>query len=200
MDNKPTQLLLPGILFEEIDEFVTLLSGLRGSIESGADISNNISRIETQLPLLLDKLKENNNEQLRTVTVKWAGPFSIDEVLNMRGNADYGVYQIYGYHRIFGEDSLLYIGKTDRTFGRRFADHKKWLQEQEGVFIHVGRIVSDYDVYEREQLIKDTEELTIKRHIPPHNSNNIETYNGRLLKVINTGKYASLDREYMSRE
>ena len=80
---------------------------------------------------------------------------------------DYGVYQIYGYHRVFGANSLLYIGQTiDQTFGQRFTGHnRKLLRRLEEVSIHVGRIVSDYDVYERKQLIEDTEALTINQHI-----------------------------------
>ena len=200
MADKPTQLLLPGILLEEFDEFVTSLSGLKDRIEAGEDILYYISWIETQFPLFLDKLKENSNEQLRSVTVDWTGPFFIHDVLKMTNENDCGIYQIYGHHRVFGEAALLYIGETDQTFGERIAKHKGWVQETEGNFIYVGRIVSDYDAYERRQLIKDTEALTIKWHSPPYNSNNIGRYNGRLLKVVNTGKYGSLLPKYESRK
>lgn len=194
---------IPDILLEEIgreiNDFRTFLSELENRIESGEDISNNISWIETQSPRFLAKLKEINDEQLRSVTVEWTGPFKIDQVLEMTGKDDYGVYQIYGHHIIFGEASLLYIGETNQTFGRRFSGHNhEWLQEEEGVFIHVGRIVSDYDEYDRKQLIKDTEALTIYWHSPPYNSNNIDKYKGRLLEVVNTGEYGKLQREYVS--
>ena len=188
------------MLLEDIDEFVDSLSSLKERIEASEDTSDNIYWIETRLPLFLDELKKNNKERRRCVTVEWAGPFSIDEVLEMTGDNDYGVYQIYGYHITYGTDSLLYIGETtDQSFGKRIANHKQgWVQKTEGILIRVGRIVSDYDAYERKQLIKDTEALAIKLHLPSHNSNNIGRYNGRLLKVVNTGEYGSLQREYES--
>ena len=70
-----------------------------------------------------------------------------------------------------------------------------WLKEEEGVFIHVGRIASeDYD----EQARKDAEALTINWHSPAYNSSNIETYNGQRLKVVNRGEYRDLKTEYIS--
>lgn len=202
MDSKKTPLFPEVFLDEiekEIEEFVASLSSLMGRIETGEDISNTISWIETKLPQFLSKLKKNNNEQLHCVTVDWKGSFTIDEVLQMTKVDDYGLYQIYGNHTVYGPGSLLYIGETDKTFAQRFADHKsEWLQDDGGVFIHVGRIVSDYDEYDRKQLIKDTEALTINKHPPARNSNNIDRYNGRLLKVVNTGEYGKLQREYVS--
>ena len=70
-----------------------------------------------------------------------------------------------------------------------------WLKEEEGVFIHVGRIVSEY--YD-EQVRKDAEALTIYWHSPAYNSSNIETYNGQRLKVVNRGECGSLVAEYIS--
>ena len=204
MDSRNTP-LIPDIYFDEIngeiDEFVASLSSLKGRIEGGEDISNTISWIETKLPRFLSKLKKNNNERLYSVIIDWKGPFSIDEVMQMTKADDYGLYQIYGDHIVYGAKSLLYIGETDQTFGQRFADHKgEWLQGKQGVLIHVGRIVSDYDEYDRKQLIKDTEALTIKWHSPANNSKSIERYNGRLLKVKNTGEYGRLQPEYVSRK
>ncbi len=113
-------------------------------------------------------------------------------------NKDFGIYQIYGRHIIFGADSLLYIGETNQTFSQRFAEHTGWLEE-EGGSIHVGRIVSeDYDAYNRKKVIKDTEALTINWHSPPYNSSNIDTYNGQRLKVVNLGERGSLEEEYIS--
>ena len=197
--------LIPNIYFDEIsreiDKFVASLSSLKGRIEAGEDIWNTISQIETELPQFLSKLKKNNNEQLHSVMVEWEGDFKIDEVLQMTKTDDYGLYQIYGDHAVYGPCSLLYIGETDKTFGQRIADHKsEWLQDQdvEKVRIHVGRIVSYYDEYDRKQLIKDTEALTIYKHQPARNSKNIDRYNGRLLKVVNTGEYGNLHQEYVS--
>lgn len=138
---------------------------------------------------------------MRNVGVEWEGPFSIDKVLELTDeNKDFGIYQIYGRHIIFGTGSLLYIGETNTTFGQRFkTEHKVWLDEEEGVFIHVGRIMSeDYDAYGRKQVIEDTEALTIYWHSPPYNSCHVQRYKRQPLKVVNLGKRGSLDKEYSS--
>ena len=127
---------------------------------------------------------------MRIVRIEWEGPFSIEEVLELDDrNKDCGLYQIYGHHIVYGKDSLLYIGQTGNTFSQRFNEHLVWLEEEEGVFIHVGRIASeDYD----EQGRQDVEALTIHWHSPAYNSSNIETYNGQRLKVVNDGDRGDL--------
>ena len=133
---------------------------------------------------------------MRSVRIEWEGPFFLMEVLELDNrNKDYGLYQIYGHHIIYGVDSLLYIGETGQTFSERFNEHTVWLKEEDGVFIHVGRIASeDYD----EQVRKDAEALTINWHSPAYNSSNIETYNGQRLKVVNRGERRDLCAEYIS--
>ncbi len=134
---------------------------------------------------------------MRSIKIEWEGPFSIEEVLELGDRSkDYGLYQIYGHHIVYGKDSLLYIGETGQTFSQRFkSEHVMWLEEEEGVFIYVGRIASeDYD----EQVRKDAEALTIKWHSPAYNSSNIETYNGQRLEVVNRGEYRDLEAEYIS--
>lgn len=127
---------------------------------------------------------------MRSVRVEWEGPFSIEKVLELDNrNKDYGLYQIYGHHIVYGADSLLYIGETGQTFSQRFNDHAVWLEEEEGVFIRVGRIASeDYN----EQVRKDAEALAIYWHSPAYNSLNIEDYNGQPLIVVNSGERGDL--------
>lgn len=144
---------------------------------------------------------------MRSVRVEWEGPFSIEEVLKLNDqNDDYGLYQIYGRHIIFGANSLLYIGKAEGlTFSQRFNQHcLEWLLEEEGVSIRVGRIASkDYaydppDWSDWRKVLRDAEALTIYWHSPPYNSSNIETYNGQRLKVVNLGNPGDLCAEYIS--
>ena len=146
---------------------------------------------------------------MRTVRVEWEGPLSLDEVKELDDeDEDCGLYQIYGRHIIFGNDSLLYIGMTTSTFRRRFIDgtepHISWLVEEEGVSVYVGRIAEqDYEHdpplwSDWENVLKDAEALTIKWHSPPYNSRNIETYKGQLLKCVNLGDRGSLEEEYIS--
>ena len=146
---------------------------------------------------------------MRTVRVEWKGPLSLDEVKELDDDdEDCGLYQIYGRHIIFGDDSLLYVGMTTWAFERRFFSgddpHISWLVEEEGVSVYVGRIVEeDYEHdpplwSDWENVLKDAEALTIKWHSPPYNSRNIETYKGQLLKVVNLGARGSLEEEYIS--
>ena len=142
---------------------------------------------------------------MRSVRVEWEGPFSIDQVLELDDeDEDCGLYQIYGRHIIFGGGSLLYIGMTISTFSQRFTEHIVWLEEEEGVFIHIGRIVSEDYAYDPpywsdwQKVLEDTEALTIYWHSPPYNSQHIQRYKRQPLKVVNLGKRGSLDKEYSS--
>ena len=146
---------------------------------------------------------------MRSVRIEWEGPLSLDEVKELAdGDEDCGLYQIYGRHIIFGDDSLLYIGMTTSTFRSRFFSgrepHIEWLVEEEGVSVYVGRIVEEDYKHDPphwsdwQNVLKDAEALTIYWHSPPYNSSNIETYNGQRLKVVNLGNPGDLCAEYIS--
>ncbi len=136
---------------------------------------------------------------MRTVRVEWEGPLSLDEVKALDDDDDdCGLYQIYGRHIIFGDDSLLYVGMTTWAFERRFFSggdpHIDWLEEEEGVSVYVGRIVEEDYEHEADwkHVLKDAEALTIYWHSPPYNSSNIETYNGQSLIIENEGERGDL--------
>ena len=144
---------------------------------------------------------------MRSVTIEWEGSFSLDYVIDKLsdGENDYGLYQIYGTHIVYGANSLLYIGKAEGlTFSQRFSRHcSGWLSEEEGVSIRIGRIASEDYVYdppdcsEWREVLRDAEALTIYWHSPAYNSSNIETYNGQRLKVVNRGDRGALCAEYI---
>ena len=144
---------------------------------------------------------------MRSVTVEWEGPLSLDYVIDeLNGEDDSGLYQIYGTHIVYGANSLLYIGKAEGlTFSQRFSQHRsEWLSEEEGVSIRIGRIATDSYAYDPpdwsdwRKVLRDAEALTIYWHSPAYNSSNIETYNGQRLKVVNRGEYRCLQTEYIS--
>ena len=143
---------------------------------------------------------------MRSVRVEWEGPFCLDYVIDeLNGKDDYGLYQIYGTHIVYGASSLLYIGKAEGlTFSQRFSQHRsEWLSEEEGVSIRIGRIVSDDHAYDPpdwpdwRKVLRDAEALTIYWHSPAYNSSNVETYNGQRLKVANRGERGDLCAEYI---
>ena len=57
------------------------------------------------------------------IHLAWEGPFRLDNLSKLQDeNKDYGVYQIYGRHLVYGSGVLLYIGKaSDQTFGKRIS-------------------------------------------------------------------------------
>ena len=143
---------------------------------------------------------------MRSVTIEWEGSFCLDYVIDeLNRKDDYGLYQIYGHHIVYGANSLLYIGKAESlTFSQRFSQHRSgWLSEEEGVSIRIGRIASeDYaddppDWSDWREVLRDAEALTIYWHSPAYNSSNIETYNGQRLKVANRGDRGALCAEYI---
>ncbi len=142
---------------------------------------------------------------MRCVRVEWEGPFSIEEALRLNGR---GLYQIYGHHIIFGANSLLYVGKAEGVnFDQRFNSRKeKWLLEEEGVSIRIGRIMNEDYAYDPpnwpdwRKVLGAAEALTIYWHSPPYNGSNISEYNGQLFRVVNLGERGCLVAEYRSDE
>ncbi|WP_078183723.1 hypothetical protein [Bacillus wiedmannii] len=45
------------------------------------------------------------------IQILWDGPYNITDLVKLKNEeTDYGIYQIYGNHPIYGNDVLLYIG------------------------------------------------------------------------------------------
>src|SRR5262245_54679337 len=60
----------------------------------------------------------------KLLRIEWEGPLPVDTVLSRGGDDDYGLYQIYAHHLVFGAGALVYIGKAqEQTFAVRFAQH-----------------------------------------------------------------------------
>jgi len=88
------------------------------------------------------------------IEINWEGPLKIDEVIRDRGHegdlsdswekCDYGVYQIYGPHIIYGKNVLLYIGQAAKeTFSQRFREHRNNLLKDDNlrrIRIYLGRL------------------------------------------------------------
>jgi hypothetical protein len=146
---------------------------------------------------------------MRQITIEWEGPFTIKHVLKLTDRQkDYGLYQIYGPHPVYGPDSLLYIGRTDTSFSNRIEGHLKPLEgimsedEPENLKVRIGRIVnidgsntpSDWKNLKR--VLRDAERIQIYRHTPAYNSHHIADWqiphDGQVLSVENTGCHGKL--------
>jgi hypothetical protein len=63
----------------------------------------------------------------KRIYINWDGPFTAEEIRGKTGKTDYGIYQVYGNHRIYGRDVLLYVGRAvQQTFGVRIPQHLDW--------------------------------------------------------------------------
>ena len=127
---------------------------------------------------------------MKQISIEWKGPISVENViklLNDKGR-DIGLYQLYGRHPIFGRDSFLYIGETNKSFAERIWEHVKYnamekeiykdedlIKDAIGCFskVYCGRIIDPLiDPPAREdleKLIKDAEKLLIYACTPPWN-------------------------------
>lgn len=129
------------------------------------------------------------------ISIMWKGPLTYKgkEEEELSKNKDKGIYQIYGYHLVFGPNSLLYIGKTEKqTFSKRLSQHE-WIEQEQGIRIYLGRVSliegKDGDA------IDTAEELLIYVHQPPYNSNELgykKKYTKRNFRIYNFGERMSL--------
>lgn len=135
------------------------------------------------------------------IHVQWEGPFSYDEALKLKDKSDFGVYQIYGAHPVYGSEVLLYLGKAvQQTFGKRLSQ-EFWNyhnQDSARVAVYVGRLsgydgTPDDDTWSNQ--ISMVERLLIYSHWPAGNSSGLNVEFGEDLHdvhVLNWGKYRDL--------
>ena len=132
----------------------------------------------------------------KLIRIIWEGPLKPEEAYKKQDELkDYGVYQIYGYHVVFGKDALLYIGLArEQTFGKRLSQESYWIDDTSGAFIYLGRLHEqdtddEDDWYNR---VSDCEKLLIYWHSPPYNSKNISDYDGAPLRIHNHGDFGCI--------
>ncbi len=143
------------------------------------------------------------------IKIIWDGPFKLDTVIQTKKNGgkppdwdgdDYGIYQIYGKHVIYGTNTLLYIGKaTEQTFSTRFKQHKKWwLGNEENINIYLGKIYNPKRHSQKDKWrswtkdVKTAEEILLYKYSPNYNSTNIsippKSYPPGKIILIHSGK------------
>jgi hypothetical protein len=119
-------------------------------------------------------------KQIDCIEILWEGPLTMDEVNKLNNPWDYGIYQIYGTHDIFGPDSLLYIGRArDNSFAERIPYHLDWIVwGSVPVRIFVGRLggTEKIDDDSWNYMIDTAEKLLIYYTSPPYNSQNLQSY------------------------
>lgn len=134
------------------------------------------------------------------IHIEWDGPFKLDQLSELNNiDIDFGIYQIYGSHPIYGADVLLYIGKADRqTFCQRIAQ-EEWIYncDSKSVKVYIGRLAgSKTSGANRWSLeIELAEKLLIYAHSPARNTQNLNSVPdtaAREVHILNWGNYRNL--------
>ena len=137
------------------------------------------------------------------VHLEWSGPYLYPEARMCNADGDWGIYQIYGDHPVYGSDVLLYIGKAERqTFGARLAQPHSmpYCYPIERTSVYFGRLAGALapDDEPWNQQIVFAESLLIFAHRPAWNSQmNFQKLDTHLrdVHVINWGDCRSLMAE-----
>ena len=131
------------------------------------------------------------------IQIQWEGPLKYEELASINDNeTDYGIYQIYGDHFVYGNNVLLYIGQaSQQTFGTRIMQHSYWLEDDYTFYVGrlSGSITPSGDIWHGE--ISLAESLLINIHTPAFNSvhiNGINKTNLEYIHILNLGNYKNL--------
>ena len=130
--------------------------------------------------------------ETKDIRIEWDGPYSLtdigyDEKTGVYTNKnisvndeykDFGVYQVYGFHPIYGNDVLLYIGKAaQQTFAKRLSQEAwEFNVDHKNITFYVGRLFSDTQPNSEDEwdnMIDQAERMLIYAHEPARNSSNI---------------------------
>lgn len=49
-------------------------------------------------------------EIVKIIEIEWDGPKMESEFSNLNESNDYGLFQLYGTHELYGPNTLLYVG------------------------------------------------------------------------------------------
>lgn len=130
---------------------------------------------------------------MENIIIDWHGPYKIENLGKHDIAYQYGLYTI---SRVWGNnESLIYIGKTERNVVTRIKEHnKEWLNDVWGQLkVRVGILNFEFNKNFSSDKLSDVESLLIVTHIPKNNYSNTVNYNGRRnLTVTNSGRRGAL--------
>lgn len=146
------------------------------------------------------------DKEKKVIHIDWEGPVALDDISKYDGASDYGVYQAYGAHPIYGDNVLLYIGRVvHQTFAQRMKQHgfAEWSHDPTRVELYLGRFAGESfpggDKWNKQ--IESAEALLIFSHAPAWNSQNIQDFDAEKVNnihVVNWGNRRSLFPEVSS--
>jgi hypothetical protein len=143
-------------------------------------------------------------KETKKIYIQWEGPFKSNKLSEFDNQKkDYGLYQIYGDHVLYGRNVLLYIGLTKgltQTFAMRVTQKNKdtWTN-WEDLKIYLGRFCGIEEVKNNQDWdsqIDFAEALLINYLTPAWNSDGLNGSkplgNYDECKVINIGNRMSI--------
>jgi hypothetical protein len=143
---------------------------------------------------------------MKNIYIDWDGPYTLDELEELDDpRIDYGLYQVYGSHPLYGEEVLLYLGATggERTFGARLAEEQSYWEVEEDfqpLIVYVGRLMGvvtpTNGVWEEEMDL--ALRLLVFAHAPVFNAREVAAAPDDDLKnvhVVNWGEHLDLAPE-----
>lgn len=136
---------------------------------------------------------------MEVVTINWNGPYLLHDLETYETSTSSGIYAI---SRVWGgNETLLYIGKTTRTFFQRMNEHNRdWFMNVRGEIRFRFGVTQfeDGKKYSKKKL-GDIEALLICYHKPQENTMSMNYYWGREeLVVLNKGQKGSFMRAKVS--
>lgn len=158
---------------------------------------------------------------MKEIRIEWEGPYSLEDIgysetkdkVNYKLakaklndiNKDFGVYQVYGHHPVYGKDVLLYIGQAAKqTFAERLSQEAwEYNQDYKNIKFYIGRLFAKKQPSLKKEwnnMIDIAEKILIYSHEPARNSSNILTISrdeSKLkefenVRVLNYDSYRSL--------
>ncbi len=140
------------------------------------------------------------NDTETIIHIEWKGPFPLTDAGTLTGPSDYGVYQIYGGHPVYGNSALLYIGlAAAQYFGVRIPQEQQWLYNRDAgrVEVYVGRLAGSETPADNvwDSHIRLAERLLIYAHSPPMNTqkslSSLEK-DLQFVRILNWGRHRDL--------
>jgi hypothetical protein len=133
------------------------------------------------------------------IHISWSGPYNLNDIKKLNEDIDFGIYQIYGSHPLYGNDVLIYIGKAQaQTFYTRIKQ-EGWenTNDPNTIKVYIGRLIGKKSVSESEwdTQINLAEKLLIFSHAPALNSSNLNSLPEKELveiTVFNWGSHRQL--------
>ena len=119
-------------------------------------------------------------DEIVTIHVRWEGPILFEDINTSCEKYDrkqnQGIYQIYGPSNTYGNNSLLYIGKTEKqTFTKRLKKEEYSIIDNHNLMQYfLGRISGEYEISNRQYLIDVVETLLIAVHQPSNNASKLK--------------------------